>query len=707
MQFLSPWYLLGALAVGVPIWVHLIRHERARPLPFASLMFFRRIPQPTVSRRRLKHLLLLAARCLLVLLIALAFARPYLSGPAAPAGLGPQARLFVLLADCSLSMQYGDRARRAADAARQALDRMGALDQAQLVAFDSEARVLNAPTSDRGVLRGLIDSGLRPGALPTNYAVALRALEKLAEAAKTPVSAFLISDFQKSGWLPGSAPLSLPRGTSLELMPVDQAARPNWSVSELAVSRDTFQGRYPRRLQVRVNGFQTAAANPTRTRKELALKINGREVARRAVEVPAGGAATAVFEGFELPPGASRGEIRLQPGDGLPQDDVRYFALVRREAGRVLYLTGSDSGREAAYLREALGAGEDPMFTLEPRPLAAAVSEPLESYAAIVLSNAGALPGRLGARLKEYVEAGGGLFLVLGDRTDWPALARALGALLPASGAEKAYVRRDAEQFITLGEFRRDHVIFQPFAETAAGGLLAARFFGYFRLSGAGDEAVLARFSTGEPALLARAAGRGRVLLLASSADNVWSDLPLHAGFVPFIWQALRFLAAAGDEPAAHTVPASVALAGIWGARATPESYSVLDPAGRRQQADERGGAGAPYARLTELGFYEVRYSRQTDYIAANPDPRESDLTPLSEEDRALLARTAGKGAAGAAAAAPRELEQRQNFWWMLLVLAAIVVVAESILGNNHLRQERAFEPPRHEDTKQHEAITL
>jgi hypothetical protein len=183
--------------------------------------------------------------------------------------------------------------------------------------------------------------------------------------------------------------------------------------------------------------------------------------------------------------------------------------------------------------------------------------------------------------------------------------------------------------------------------------------------------------------------------------------LPLHAGFVPFIWQALRFLAAAGDEPAAHTVPASVALAGIWGARATPESYSVLDPAGRRQQADERGGASAPYARLTELGFYQVRYSRQTDYIAANPDPRESDLTPLSEEDRALLARTAGEGATGAAAAAPRELEHRQNFWWMLLVLAAIVVVAESILGNNHLRRERAFEPQRHEDTKQHEAVTL
>lgn len=211
MNFLSPWYLLGALAVAVPVVVHLIRHERARPLPFASLMFFRRMPQRTTSRRRLKYLLLLAARCLLVLLLALAFARPYLSRPAASAGLGRQARLFVVLVDRSLSMQYGDRARGAAEAVRRVLGRMGALDQAQLVTFDSEARVLSAPTSDSSLLGRLTADELRPGALATSYAVGLRALEKLAQASKLPVSAFLISDFQKTGWTGGWSAPGLPR----------------------------------------------------------------------------------------------------------------------------------------------------------------------------------------------------------------------------------------------------------------------------------------------------------------------------------------------------------------------------------------------------------------------------------------------------------------------------------------------------------------
>ena len=82
MGLLSPWFLLGALAVGVPIWLHLIRHEQAIRIPFSSLMFFRRIPRKSVSRQRLKYLLLLAARILVILLIVLAFAHPYFPGAA-------------------------------------------------------------------------------------------------------------------------------------------------------------------------------------------------------------------------------------------------------------------------------------------------------------------------------------------------------------------------------------------------------------------------------------------------------------------------------------------------------------------------------------------------------------------------------------------------------------------------------------------------
>ena len=62
MGLLSPWFLLGTLVVGVPLWVHLIRREQAIRLPFSSLMFLRRIPIKSVSRQRLKYFLLLSMR---------------------------------------------------------------------------------------------------------------------------------------------------------------------------------------------------------------------------------------------------------------------------------------------------------------------------------------------------------------------------------------------------------------------------------------------------------------------------------------------------------------------------------------------------------------------------------------------------------------------------------------------------------------------
>src|SRR3990172_8366647 len=84
MGLLAPWFLAGALAVGIPIWVHLIRREQALRIPFSSLMFLRRVPIKSVYRRHLKHLLLLASRVLVILLVALAFARPYFTGGSPP-----------------------------------------------------------------------------------------------------------------------------------------------------------------------------------------------------------------------------------------------------------------------------------------------------------------------------------------------------------------------------------------------------------------------------------------------------------------------------------------------------------------------------------------------------------------------------------------------------------------------------------------------
>ena len=66
MGFLAPWFLAGSRRVGLPVYLHLLQHIAARPLPFSSLMFFERRTQSSVKHRRLRYLLLLSLRMALL-----------------------------------------------------------------------------------------------------------------------------------------------------------------------------------------------------------------------------------------------------------------------------------------------------------------------------------------------------------------------------------------------------------------------------------------------------------------------------------------------------------------------------------------------------------------------------------------------------------------------------------------------------------------
>ena len=83
MSFLAPFFLLGGLAVALPIFFHLIRRTSKEQIPFSSLMFLQQVPPRVTKRSRLEHVLLLLLRCLVICLLALGFARPFIQQPLA------------------------------------------------------------------------------------------------------------------------------------------------------------------------------------------------------------------------------------------------------------------------------------------------------------------------------------------------------------------------------------------------------------------------------------------------------------------------------------------------------------------------------------------------------------------------------------------------------------------------------------------------
>src|SRR5438105_7932116 len=115
MGLFAPWFLAGVAAVGVPIYLHLLRRHSTTPRPFSSLMFFEPRTQSSIRHRRLRYLLLLSLRMALLVLLALAFANPFImrTGAGTPSGT-----LVLLVIDDSFSMHAGTRMN---DAKREAL----------------------------------------------------------------------------------------------------------------------------------------------------------------------------------------------------------------------------------------------------------------------------------------------------------------------------------------------------------------------------------------------------------------------------------------------------------------------------------------------------------------------------------------------------------------------------------------------------------
>ena len=253
MQFLNPLFLIGSLALIAPILIHLVRRESSRRVLFSSLMFVRRTPKASLRKQRLQHPLLLLLRLAALLLLVLAIARPLLTDPDAVGLSGSGGRSLVLLLDDSFSMRFGDRFERAQAQARAILEGLAPGDRVQTVVYSDSTRLLNRPEANPREVGKLIDA-LEPGFSGTDHGPALRLADQvLAGTPEGSPEIHWISDFQESGWQPGSAHLSINERVELRTYPAAQTPGPNLSIGRLTIepeNRSCFPGRRHRRNSI-------------------------------------------------------------------------------------------------------------------------------------------------------------------------------------------------------------------------------------------------------------------------------------------------------------------------------------------------------------------------------------------------------------------------------------------------------------------------
>jgi hypothetical protein len=587
MGVLFPVFLFGAAAITLPIVLHLLRRDVAPERPFTAVRLLRRSPIERSRRRRLRDLLLLAARVAALLLLAIAFARPYLLD--AQAGTGT----VIVAIDRSFSMAAPGVFDRARAAAREAIDGASGGQRIALVAFDDRAQLVTGPGSS-GEARAALDD-LTPGSGGTRYGpVFARAAELAADG---PSRLVLISDLQRAGF-EGREP-ALPEGVALDLRAV-QGPETNLSVDEVGV-RD---GRAY--AVVRNEG---SAARRTTAR----LLLDGREVVSSPIDVGAGASIDVPFT-IEVPDSATLSVSSDDPR-GYPADNARFAAPGSSRIG-VLLVTGGPASGAGFYLSRALNAQGDedaPEFdvhTTTGPALSSMSAADLERDSVVVLLSTQGIDRRARDALGRVLAAGGGVFVAAGPNVDSSVLSAALGWTPPLAARERADPG-------ALAPTDLRHPIFRPFGPASAD-LGQVSFARAWDIADASSWRSVAEYTDGPPALLERRADAGRVMLFTSDLDRRWNDIPLHAAFVPFVQEMVRHLAGGAPAQTAFLVadvPADVpAQPGVVSRSGGHRAVVNVDP---RESGVERLDASAFERSLTRTappaGAGPVRRAAQVE----------------------------------------------------------------------------------------------
>lgn len=682
MGFFAPWFLGGLAALGVPVFVHLLRRHVAVPRPVGSLMFFERGTQSSRKHRRLKHLLLFALRAGLLLLVVLAFANPFVRRPASDLG----GRLLLIVLDNSFSMRAGTRF---ADAKRDALALLAAKpasQRAQVIALGGQVQVLTQPEADAAQLRTALES-IQQGDGRGSFGELGRVVRTLHEGTPGPADLHLFSDVQRSAAPANFADMVLPQETKLTIHAAAAAAvQANWTVvnvdapAELADTKDTRRSRV---LAV-VAGLNTPAAN-----KAISLVVNGKVLATKHIEVPANGRATVEFAPLDVGYGFSRCEVRIDGGDAFPQDDASVFAVRRSDPERVLFVHASGDARSELYFGAALQAAAQASFTLQAvAPTQTGDIDPAR-FAFVVLADAVSLPPIFERSLRDYVMKGGSVLVALGTGAGHH-------AAIPLWGAQV----RDTHEYAQAGggsaTVGQVDFTYPAFADAQPGrdnGGWAGTKILYAAVVDSANTRVAARLSDGTPLLLDRSLGEGHLLVFTTGFDNLTNDLPLHPVFVAFVDRVSRYLSGTDRLSGSRRVDSYLQLRAAAAPAANAASVEVVDPDGKRplSLAESRAAQGV---RLDRAGFYQVRFASGKDaVIGVNPDRQESDLQPMPADMQELWsgssAASSNTAAESANAAALRPGTRPVSLWWWVMLLALLVAVAETVLASGYMGTQR------------------
>jgi len=717
----------GAALAALPVILHLFMKQKPKHIIFPALRLIRERQKRAKKQLKIKNWLLLAARMLLLILMALALAQPTLNSESS-LGTGEVPTALALVFDTSLSMEYTERGK---DRLAEAKVRAGEIlkkstDDSEVYVIDSADPVKPLAMNPASALKRIEGLTLRAANRPLNASL-VQANQTVAASKLARREVYVLTDLTASSW----------ELTSTRTTEVLNKIRDSKTVVKTYILRLT-----PKEVKdVAVVAAEPSSLTPSegepvevqatirstgpKTTRVVEFYLDGEKNKKdqKIIELPANGEQVITFStSNKLEPGLHQGMVKLGSGgtDGMTFDDVRYFTFTSQPSTKVLVVADpngdlNDGDFVARALAPDASGGTDPASGGGSAPVSAfrvdrqtrkqfgeRSADSLKDYACVFLLNINRLTPTDWGRLRSYVNSGGGLVVAPGEKADPANYGTDAAALVLPAKLDGVPTTKDT----SFGKAEFNHPLFSKYPKLLDPALTENPVYHHWLVKPIESPRTLLRYADGTPALLERifkGPRTGRVLMwttplfrrVSRNEAGAWNEFPASWAFLSLMLETVPYMAGmageklnyeAGQDAILNIDPAHRApnyavqgpdpkLTERLSVSPTADTLVVASPQKEGQWKVEGQAADGSKRRL---GFSLNAPSTEAQVVALKP----GDLDGLFgakdryqvADDPASLERAQSKGRYGT-----------ELFPWLMFLILGLVT-AENLLANKFHR---------------------
>ena len=673
MTFVSPLFLIGLVAIAIPILVHLFNFRRYKKVYFSNVRRLEQLQSETRRQSKLRQLLIMAARILAIVFLVLAFARPVLTGKDQEIMTGSNDVSIYI--DNSYSMELSDGSgtliEKAKSKAREIVSAYGSSDRFQLLTGDMEGQQFHWLSKEEVMLQ--IDAVEVSPASPDLSTVSRRQQEFLRHGTGDNRHAYIVSDFQNSVFEPSRFEVDSMVITTF--VPLSSVRQENIYIDSLALNAPVFGKGNSVAVEVmlRNEGDENVEKAP------VTMYINERQRALATVDIPAHGSESVTMRFTIDATGMLQGRVEIADYP-VTFDDQYFFSLNVRDKIRMLCVEGQG---ENIYLRR-LFAGDSSVAYMTIPSQQMDFSQ-IGGNDIIVLDGLTRLESGMVQSLHSFVDEGGTVVIVAGERVDESSYNDALRQFSAPVISDYSSGRS------TANAVNIDHALYSNVFDDKSEDMELPTVNGYYQLSLKGGVLYepLITLSNGDSYVGVVPCGEGRLYVVTAPLNEAHTDFVRQALFVPTFYNMALY--SIRPTPPAATLGDNrpVPLAGRYD---VDDGVTRLTKGDYEEIPDIRRMGGNSYlvqhSTLREAGNYVLMQGEvQREGIAFNYPRHESRLEFIGRDaleqilkDYNMYGYNVVRNTNKPLDTYLREKMEGRGLWRWCIVLCLLMIMAEIIL---------------------------